>query len=77
MPVVPLGHDDQDDRLLALAALVMAGIDPDGPREQATTVQRIEVVEPVDDLATRRQRRTDEQALARSRHPSARRRQSA
>lgn len=55
----------------------MAGIDPDGPREQATTVQRIEVVEPVDDLATRRQRRTDEQALARSRHPSARRRQSA
>lgn len=77
MPVVPLGHDDQDDRLLALAALVMAGIDPDRPREQATDVAHTDAVDHIDDLASRRQRRTDEQALARARHPSARRRQSA
>ncbi len=55
----------------------MAGIDPDRPRTEAVTVPAEEPVVAVDDLASRRQRRTDEQMLARSRHPSARRRQSA
>lgn len=61
---MPVGQADDDDLYLALAAVVLS-------RANA------ERVEPEDDLAVLRRKRFEEHSLARSRHPSARRRRSA
>ncbi len=63
MPDVPAGSSE-DERFLALAALLLAG---DAPRPAPAE----------DELATLRRRHFDEHSLAKSRHPSARAQRSA
>lgn len=58
MPAVPAGSSE-DDQYLALAALLLSA-------------ENLGAERPGDDLATVRRKRFEEQALAKSRHPTAR-----